>query len=197
MTTAATAGVDIGGKRAGHVPGERAIWLFVLGDMVIFSAYLIIYLFYRGWNLEQFQQSQALLSQRFGLLNTLVLITSSWFAALAVQAARQGNHARAANLIALCGASGILFCLIKTFEWSSKIGQGLTIETDEFFGFYYMLTGTHLYHVVMGLGLLVMVWRELKTAAQPRMSQVEIGATFSHMVDLLWIVIYALVYLLR
>jgi nitric oxide reductase NorE protein len=181
----------------GHLPGEPALWVFVFGDLVIFSIYLIIYMFYRSGDVEGFSRSQALLSQGLGVLNTLILITSSWFVALGVQAARRGELARARNFIALCFGCGLLFCLVKAVEWSSKIGQGLTIETDQFFSFYFMLTGTHLYHVVMGLGVLVFAWRELGASARPRMMYVEICAVVWHMVDLLWIVIYALIYLLR
>lgn len=83
---------------------------------------------------------------------------------------------------------------LPAFEWSSKLGLGLTIETNQFFGFYYMLTGTHLYHVVMGLGPLVLVWREPRKSSPPRMAFVEIAATLWHRVNLLRIVIYAIVY---
>lgn len=197
VVTTAETGKSAEPQDKGHLPGEGGLWFFVLGDLAIFSGYLIIYMFYRGWNLEQFQHSQALLSQGLGVLNTLILITSSWFVALGVQAARKGGFARASRLIALGGGCGLLFCAVKLFEWYAKLSVGLTIETDQFFSFYYMLTGTHLYHVLVGLALLVFVWRELRIPAEPRMMMIEIGATVWHVVDLLWIVIYALIYLLR
>jgi nitric oxide reductase NorE protein len=131
------------------------------------------------------------------VLNTLVLLASSWFVARSVQAARAGDHARARRLTYLGGLCGVAFILIKAYEWSAKIAAGYTISSNEFFMFYYMLTGVHLFHVSLGLLILGVMVRELRNPRRRRMFMVESGATYWHMVDLLWIVIFALLYVMR
>lgn len=110
-------------------------------------------------------------------------------------AARAGDHTRALRLTYVAGLCGAVFIGIKVYEWSTKIAQGYSLGSGEFFGFYYMLTGVHLFHVALGLLILGIVGRELRT--RQRMSMVESGATYWHMVDLLWIVIFALLYVMR
>jgi nitric oxide reductase NorE protein len=95
------------------------------------------------------------------------------------------------------GLCGVAFILIKAYEWSSEISQGLTFPSNDFFMFYYMLTGVHLFHVVLGLVILGVVFRELHNPKCRRVSMVETGATYWHMVDLLWVIIFALVYVMR
>jgi len=86
---------------------------------------------------------------------------------------------------------------IKAVEWTAKISAGLAPGTDELFLYYFMLTGLHIVHVSLGLFILALVWRELRSKREPRTELVEAGATYWHMVDTLWIVIFALLYLMR
>jgi nitric oxide reductase NorE protein len=180
-----------------HLPGDGHMWVMVLGDLVIFGGYFIIFMIYRAMEPEQFLESQQHLNLNIGVLNTLVLLTSSWFVALSVQAARAKDHTRALRLTYLGGFCGVLFILIKAYEWTAKIAQGYTMPSNEFFMFYYMLTGVHLFHVTLGLLILGIVVRELRNPRKRRASMVESGATYWHMVDLLWIVIFALLYVMR
>ena len=87
--------------------------------------------------------------------------------------------------------------MIKSFEWYSKLRSGVTISTNAFFMHYYMMTGVHVFHVLIGLVILTILWRELHHANAPRAWVMESGATYWHMVDFLWIVIFALLYLMR
>ncbi|MGE2715300.1 cytochrome c oxidase subunit 3 family protein [Mycolicibacterium litorale] len=178
-----------------HLPGDGAMWVMVLGDLIIFGAYFVIYLVHRAMAPEAFLAAQQHLSLTAGVLNTLVLLTSSWFVARGVLTARAGDHPRALRFTYAGGLCGAVFIGIKAYEWSAKITQGYSLGSGEFFGFYYMLTGVHLFHVALGLLILGIVVRELKT--RRRMSMVESGATYWHMVDLLWIVIFALLYVMR
>lgn len=188
---------DIDRKPEVHLPGDGSMWVFVLGDLIIFGAYFVIFMVYRAQERGLFLASQQHLSLNVGVVNTLVLIASSWFVARGVQAARVTDHARAVQLIAAGGACGALFMLIKAYEWSSKISQGFTFPHNDFFMFYYLLTGVHLFHVLLGLVILGVVVVELRNPRLRRMSLAEAGATYWHMVDLLWIVIFALLYLMR
>jgi nitric oxide reductase NorE protein len=180
-----------------HMPGDGAMWVMVLGDFVFFGAYFIIFMIQRAMAPEEFLQSQQHLNLTLGVANTLVLLISSWFIARSVQAARSRDHDGALRLMYFGGACGVLFILIKAYEWASKIGQGHTMPSNEFFLFYYMLTGVHLFHVGLGLLILGIVVRELRNPRRRRMSMVESGATYWHMVDLLWIVIFGLLYVMR
>jgi nitric oxide reductase NorE protein len=173
------------------------MWVFVLGDLVIFSSYFIIFMIYRNQERELFLESQQNLSLTVGVLNTLVLLASSWFVARSVQLTRSGEHSRAMRLTVGGGLCGVAFMLIKAYEWSSKVAQGYTFPSNDFFMFYYMLTGVHLFHVALGLVFLGVAYFELRNPRQRRVSMVETGATYWHMVDLLWVVIFALVYVMR
>lgn len=189
---------DTAAKRdATHLPGDGSMWVFVLGDLIIFGAYFIIFMVYRAQERGLFLASQQHLSLGIGVINTLVLIGSSWFVARGVQASRGDDHARAVRLTACGGACGVLFICIKGYEWSAKISQGLTLPHNDFFMFYYMLTGVHLFHVALGLLILGVVIVNIRNPQQRRPSIAEAGATYWHMVDLLWIVIFALLYVMR
>jgi nitric oxide reductase NorE protein len=180
-----------------HLPGDGSMWVFVLGDLMIFAAYFIIFMVARTREHALFLSSQQHLNQTIGVVNTLVLLASSWFVARGVVAARAGEHVRALRLTVGGGLCGVLFIALKVYEWSLEASHGYTFAKNNFFMFYYALTGVHLLHVAMGLVILGIVVRELRTPSLRRPAIVESGATFWHMVDLLWIVVFALVYVMR
>lgn len=180
-----------------HLPGDGAMWVMVLGDLIIFGAYFLIFMVHRAMAPEEFLQAQQHLNLNIGVLNTVVLLTSSWFIARSVLAARAGDITAALRLTLLGGACGVLFIGIKAYEWWAKIAQGHTMGGNEFFNFYYMLTGVHLFHVTLGLLIIGIVVRELRNPRKRRMSMVESGAVYWHMVDLLWVVIFGLLYVMR
>ena len=191
--------------RAGHIPGEAGVWVLILGDIFAFSAFFAVFLLHRAQNVALFSVSQATLDRRFGLLNTALLLTSSLFVARAVIAARAGAAAetlagrRSARLLMLALACGGGFVVSKAFEWGAKIAAGITLNTNEFYGFYYMFTGIHLLHVLVGMGVLTYLLARSRRA-EPGASYAAVmegGGAFWHMVDLIWVVLFALFYLLR
>jgi nitric oxide reductase NorE protein len=173
------------------------MWMMVLGDLVIFGSYFIIFMVHRSMNPQAFLTSQQQLNLSVGVVNTVVLLTSSWFIARSVMAARDGDHERAIRLTYFGGGMGAVFIAIKAYEWTTEMSAGYTLGTNQFFGFYYMLTGIHLFHVALGLLILGIVVRDLRNPRKRRLSMVESGATYWHMVDLLWIIIFALLYVMR
>ncbi|MFZ0832672.1 MAG: cytochrome c oxidase subunit 3 [Mycobacterium sp.] len=197
MTEIATAERPQGISRTGHLPGDGHMWVMVLGDLIIFGAYFVIFMVHRAMSPQEFLESQQHLNLNIGALNTLVLLTSSWFVARSVQAARAEDHSRALRLTYSGGLCGVVFIAIKAYEWTTEVAQGYTMPSNGFFMFYYMLTGVHLFHVVLGLVILGVVVRELRNPRRRRVSMAESGATYWHMVDLLWIVIFALLYVMR
>jgi nitric oxide reductase NorE protein len=140
------------------------------------------------------------MSQFFGVLNTLLLLTSSLFVALAVKSARSSHASRAAPvLIALAMACGVGFVVVKGFEWSDKVAAGHTLGSNDFFMFYFMYTGIHLLHVLVGLLVLTLL---LLVTRRPHLDAgsirvIEAGGIFWHLVDLLWVFLFALFYLLK
>jgi nitric oxide reductase NorE protein len=95
------------------------------------------------------------------------------------------------------GACGVLFIALKLAEWWSKVSQGFTLTHNTFSGFYFMLTGVHLLHVAMGLIILGVVVVRIRAGAESSGSLAEQGATYWHMVDLLWVIIFALLYVVH
>jgi nitric oxide reductase NorE protein len=187
-----------------HTPGEVGAWVFILGDMVLFAVFFATYLVYRGHQRELFIQSQHRLVQGYGVINTLLLLTSSLFVVLAMRALRRdqaaGNGSKAASLL-FGGAlvCGLCFGGMKLLEWGDKLSVGLTPATNDFFMFFFTLTGLHFLHLLIGMVVLVCLMRVSRRPllAAREFGYVEGGACFWHMVDLLWIVLFPLLYLVR
>jgi nitric oxide reductase NorE protein len=182
------------------VPGEPGIWLLLFGDMVVFTVLFAVYLNRRGHNEALFAESQAALNRNLGAVNTLVLLSSSMLVVLAALAFRSEQRRHLAPRLILAGAAiGSCFVLVKVCEYHEKVAAGLTPSTNEFFMYYFVLTGLHLAHVVIGLVVLTVLSRlARKPAPTPtHIAFFEGGACFWHMVDLLWLVIFPLFFLVR
>lgn len=189
---------SVGVSKPRHLPGEPGIWVLIGGDLVMFSVLFMTFVYYRNVEPALFAQSQTLLSRGLGITNTLLLLTSSWFVANAIRQARGGNGPLAARLILGAIACGLGFVAIKAIEYGGKIGEGIGLTTDMFFTMYFMLTGIHLLHLLIGLGVLTwMQARARRVTAGDDISALESGASFWHLVDLLWVVLFALIYLMR
>jgi len=184
---------------AQHLPGEAGVWMFIVGDLVIFTLLFAVFLYYRADNVPLFTESQRTLNQTYGAVNTLLLLSSSWFVALAVQGARIGERLNALRLIALAFGCGVGFIGIKYFEYSEKFRAGYNIVTNDFFMYYFLTTGIHLVHVVIGMAVLAFLWHTTRGGEidAGELSTLESGASFWHLVDILWIALFALLYMLR
>lgn len=190
--------VEIPINKKTHIPGELGIWIFILGDVVVFGLFFTTFLFYRGQNISLYFESQEALNQNIGIINTLLLLTSSWFVVTGVRMARQ-DVSRAGIWIALAFLCGLGFVLNKFLEYKEKLQAGATLLTNDFYMYYYMLTGIHLMHVIFGMGILFFMWRltRLKSLGSQHIAFLEVGASFWHLVDVLWIIMFPLLYLMR
>lgn len=181
----------------GHVPGEVGIWVFVLGDLCVFGVFFGIFLVARAGDPDVFAAARPEVNQTLGAVNMLVLLTSSLLVARAVHAFRDGRRDLARRLFlgaALCGAA---FLAVKGVEYGQKLSAGVDPGTNDFFMYYFIFTGIHALHVVLGLLVLVLL-RHISGKAEPGQHDVrtiESGATFWHMVDLLWVVLFPIIYL--
>jgi nitric oxide reductase NorE protein len=183
-------------RRTPHVPGELGIWVFIAGDLVLFSLLFFLFLQYRADQLSLFTQAQRHLNQALGLLNTLLMLSSSWLVASAVQAARRQQSRIASRCFAAAVGCGAGFIVVKYFEYSGEIRAGFTPNSNDFFMYYYVYTGIHLIHVVIGMGVLATMMLYTRSAGlATKIQHLESGATFWHLVDLLWIVLFALLYM--
>ena len=183
-----------------HVPGEPGIWVLLFGDMLVFTVLFTVYLHQRGIKPELFAESQGALNRALGATNTLVLLTSSILVVFATRALRRPELRYLARRLTLGGVLvGSCFIAIKAFEYHEKISAGITPSTNEFFMYYFVLTGLHLAHVIIGL-IVLTVLSTLASKPEPTKTHLaffEGGACFWHMVDLLWIVIFPLIFLVR
>lgn len=181
------------------IPGELGVWMFVLGDMCIFALFFAVYLFYRSEDIHVFLSAQQTLNQNFGALNTILLLFSSWFVALAVIDVREQAGKLAPKLLFFAIAYGLGFVVVKFFEYREKLNAGIGITTNDFYMYYYIFTGIHFIHVVIGLGLLILMLNASKKAiaTDTGLRMFESGGIYWHMVDLLWIVLFPLLYLIR
>jgi nitric oxide reductase NorE protein len=182
-----------------RLPGDLAIWFFILAEMLAFAVFFATYAFARAKNVEMFNLYQQTLDRNLGGLNTLLLITGSWFVVLAVQAAhRDDKPAISRNILLgwLCGAG---FLAVKVIEYAEKFGAGISLSTNTFYMFYISLTFFHFMHVILGMVILTVLWFQSRNGlyGSHGANGLESGAAYWHMVDLLWIILFPLVYVMR
>jgi nitric oxide reductase NorE protein len=173
------------------------MWVFVLGDLFIFAVYFFVFMVHRFHDADGFRASQEHLNLAIGTVNTIVLLTSSQLVARAVHAARRGDQDGAARLIRQGMGLGVAFTVLKVTEWLIEIGNGHTLTSDELFMFYFGLTGVHLLHVLLGLVIFGFVLYEIRQPHARPAALVSAGATYWHMVDVVWVLLFAMLYLLR
>lgn len=181
------------------LPGDLAIWFFIFMELLVFGIFFISYAVMRLLNAEMFQQYQLTLNKEIGAANTLLLITSSYFVVRAVHAIRQDRVTSCIHWIyaALLGGGG--FLILKSVEYYDKFSAGISLSTNTFYMFYLSLTMFHFLHVILGMIILAAVAIKAKRGAYSAQNHtgVETGASYWHMVDLVWIILFPLVYIIR
>lgn len=172
------------------LPGDLMMWILIVSELLVFGAGLAAFLGVRLTDPSGFAEAQSHLHRAMAGINTVVLVSSGWLAALAVHAAEAGRIARTRLLLAAASVLGVVFLWIKGLEYAEKAAQGIDVETHPFFTFYYLLTGFHAVHVIAGIVILGLVaWR-------PTARNTEVGTAFWHMVDLVWVILFPILYLL-
>ena len=191
---------DEGPNPPRHLPGEAGIWVLLLGDMVVFAALCASYLSARGHHPSVFSRSQDELNRNLGAANTLILLTSSLLIVWATIAYRTERWRHLTWRFTVAGfVVGCCFVAVKTVEYHHMLSHGILPATNEFFTYYFVLTGLHLLHVVLGLGVLLLMTALARRPAptRSRMNSFEGGACFWHMGDLLWLIIFPTIFLVR
>ena len=182
-----------------RLPGDLAIWFFILAEMLAFAVFFASYAFARAGDPELFNFYQQTLDRNAGALNTVLLITGSWFVVLAVQAAHRDDQPAISRNILLGFLCGGGFLVVKVLEYADKFGAGISMSTNTFYMFYISLTFFHFMHVILGMVILAVIWLQARQGAYTSQSAngLESGAAYWHMVDLLWIILFPLVYVMR
>ncbi|MDD1540920.1 copper oxidase [Bradyrhizobium sp. WBAH41] len=173
------------------LPGDPMIWVLIFSELVAFGLFLGAFSVARAIHPAVFAAGQAALNSNLAGLNTVVLVSSGWAAARATKAERAGERQVARSWIVGAIVLGGLFIAIKLAEYAEEIGGGVGLETSPFFTLYFLLTGFHLLHVGLGIVILAVVCRRAE------ISGIETGTAFWHMVDLVWIVMFPILYLVR
>jgi len=184
-------------KPARHIPGQPDMWVLVLFEALIFTAYFAVYLFHRSASSALFLRSQGYLNPWLGTLDTALLLTSSMFMLRCVQAARAGAVRAAMANAYLTAGLGVAFLIAKITEWILLVHDGHGFTSNEFFLYYFFLTGIHLLHLLIGFITLGVCIYQLRSPNRRSQEIVETCATYWHTVDLLWILIFSLLYVVR
>ncbi|KPV40461.1 cytochrome C oxidase [Thiohalorhabdus denitrificans] len=182
-----------------YPPGDLAMWVFILAELLVFGVFFAAYAFARAGNPALFNQYQANLDRTGGLINTALLLTGSYFAVRAVGAIRRGGAAACQRWLLAALATGGAFLLVKGAELVHHYGEGIRLSTNTFYMFYLSLTGFHFMHVIMGMVILAAVAAKARAGAYTAAEHtgVETGAAYWHMVDLVWLILFPLVYVMR
>jgi len=189
-----------------YPPGDLAIWVIIYVEFITFALLFLGYAFSRRLDVELFNASQLAVNQTSGFINTFILITSSYFVVKAVQSIRnmtqesqKESNIQASKWLLFAIMCGMAFLVIKVTEFSHIFGMGIHLSTNKYFMFYIMLTVFHFLHVLLGSGILFIIYKKTKIYGYlPNDSKgIETGASYWHMVDLLWIVLFPLVYIIR
>ena len=181
------------------LPGDLAIWVFILAELLVFAVLFMVYAFVRRNNIELFNLHQLQLDRTAGLANTITLITSSYFVVRAVAAIREGHTQLCSRWLWAAFFLGALFLLIKGFEYQHHFSMGVNLRTNSFYLFYISLTFFHFMHVIMGMVILAAVALKAKRGGYSATEHtgVETGASYWHMVDLVWLILFPLVYVMH
>jgi cytochrome c oxidase subunit 3 len=203
-----------------YAGSKMGMWLFLLTELILFGGLFLLYSVYRSTYRADFHNAAGELNAFAGTLNTLVLLTSSLTVALSIGAIHHGNRRLAVAMIAITVVLGCSFLLVKYFEWGAKISHGIYPGSETlaiypkgeilFFGLYFSMTGLHGLHVLVGVVLLTVMlfkvrrWRtsgtDLNGQSGPGrpagFGQVENSALYWHLVDIIWIFLFPLFYLI-
>jgi cytochrome c oxidase subunit III len=191
-----------------YAGAKLGMWLFLFTEVILFGGLFVLYAVYLYVHPDEFSRASDELSLLFGAANTVVLLTSSLCVAASITALQKGNRRLTLQLLAVTILSALIFLVNKYFEWMEKIHHGIYPDSamlDErapgeivFFGLYFITTGLHGLHVLIGAGLLSWVFMLVRNGRvhQDDYIVLENAGLYWHLVDLVWIFIFPLYYLI-
>jgi len=185
-------------KNIYYPPGGILVWFLIILEVFTFLGAALIFVAYRKDMLEEFTLSKAMLNPIVGTINTIILITSGYFMAISVNKLKEDDNKKSALFMLVGLLLGLAFLIVKGMEFYHKIELGIGFSYNTFFTFYWLMTGFHFVHVLFGVGLLAYMYFAVKKGSynSKELFDVEASATYWHMCDLIWILIFPVLYLL-
>jgi cytochrome c oxidase subunit 3 len=190
------------------IGAKLGMWVFIFTEILLFGGLFLVYAIMRASYSTEFHQAAHHLNAFIGTINTIVLLVSSATVAMSITAVQKGNNKLAVILLFITLLCAAVFMINKYFEWGHKIHIGLYPGSDlmvslshgqvMFFSLYYFMTGLHMFHLVVGgiILTIVMVKVQNKTINSERYVLLENGGLYWHLVDLIWIFLFPLLYLI-
>jgi len=196
--TASKPSIAISTTSPTRLSGDLAVWIFILAEVTVFAIFFFAYCSMYYLKTDMFVESQKLLHPIAGLINTIALISSSYFVAIAVIFAKQQQNSRARMAILIAVLLSMVYVGTKLWEYNILISEGYRLSTNTFFMFYFFITGFHFMHVLLGMFVLVLVYRNLAHSEflPNNLNAVESAASYWHMVDLVWVILFPLMYVI-
>ncbi len=176
------------------LPGEVGIWVFILTDLLLFGLYFVLAQCDHVRDPAVFQAGKAGLSIALGTANTLILLAGSWAVAMGTRVVRDPRQA--GSYLGLAALTGVLFLALKAFEWHGHLLQGHRIDENPFQTWYFFLTGFHALHVIGATLWLGALTRRLRAGHSSSVVVMEAAGCYWHLVDLLWIGVFLVIYIL-
>lgn len=198
---------------SGHIRNPAAsklgMWLFLFTELLLFGGLFIVYMVYRALNPDAFLIASYELNIAMGTINTVVLLTSSLTIAMSISALQKGKKGLALYLMLATIAFSLIFMVIKFFEWNAKIHHGLFPGMEQyqalphgeslFFFLYFFMTGLHALHVIIGAIFIGIVVVKVGTdeVTGDKVTLLENSGLYWHLVDIIWIYLFPLFYLIH
>ena len=187
---------------------KLGMWLFIFTELLLFGGLFLVYSIYRAQYPHNFHEGSLELSVTIGAINTIVLLFSSMTIAMALTAMQRNNKKLAMTMIVVTLLMAVVFLINKYFEWGAKFHHGLYPGSDLmallerghllYFSLYFFMTALHAFHIIVGMVLLIVVLLRVKSNRIHAHKYVllENGALYWHLVDLIWIFLFPLLYLI-
>jgi len=180
-----------------YPPGGILMWMIIFLELFTFGIALVVFVISSKEDPTIFHQSRLSLNTTFGAINTVFLLTSGFFMATTVHQVKENNIKKASFFLKITMLGGLLFLVLKGIEYYLKINAGYTLGFNSFYTFYWLLTGFHVIHVIVGLVILFFMHNDFnRFNSKNNIDDVEAGATFWHMCDLIWLLLFPILYLI-
>ena len=195
-------------KHFDYTGSKLGMWLFLFTEILLFGGLFLLYAVYRSLYAQEFHNAAEGLSTTLGTINTIILLTSSLTMAMSIATLRQGKKHSSLVLQTATILLGLAFLVNKYFEWSGHIHEGIYPDSPQllsrshgeilFYGLYYVMTGLHAIHVVIGMVVIaIMLWLTIHGSVSGKnFNKLENTGLYWHLVDVIWIYLFPLFYLI-
>jgi cytochrome c oxidase subunit III len=203
------ASIEMGHTHRDDEGTKIGMWLFLFTELILFGGMFLVYAVYRFRHAEEFHLAAVQLDTLVGTVNTIILLTSSLTVAMSITALRQGRRSLSLLFLSMTQVLALSFLVNKYFEWAHKFEHGIYPQSPTmlalppgeilYFGLYFVMTGLHALHVIVGMVILAFMMRFIvKGSVSPSAPvRLEAGGLYWHLVDVIWIFLFPLFYLLH